>query len=226
MSFSVYIANTESLKEESFFLLAFDQASADRKKRILSLRFEGDKRRSLAVEMLLKKALKDKGLPSLDLHYEYNSHQKPSLAGIHNFYFSFSHSGDYAMCAVSSDEIGCDIEKIKESKMNVARRFFTEEEYLELHNLQSEDERNDLFFRFWTLKESFMKCTGCGMDLSMSAFRISIDQNNRISVLQSTVPGTFSFYEIPSVNGYKAAVCHTGNPCIPSLHFIDLKSLL
>ena len=43
--------------------------------------------------------------------------------------FNRSHSGKYVLFAVSEMEIGCDIEKIKEVKWKLAKRFFSEKEY-------------------------------------------------------------------------------------------------
>ena len=83
------------------------------------------------------------------------------------------------MCAVCMDgrsvegrkvRVGCDVEKIGQLKMNIAMRYFCKEEYGAIKEAGSDEEKTDLFFRYWVLKESFMKATGKGMAPSCKFF--------------------------------------------------------
>ena len=77
---------------------------------------------------------------------------------------NFSHSGQYVMCAVETAgknaAVGCDLEKKGELKLRLAKRFFCPEEYEMILDQDSEEKRTDMFYRYWVLKESFMKATG------------------------------------------------------------------
>ncbi len=68
--------------------------------------------------------------------------------------------------------LGCDIEILQRCNPKIARRFFTGEEYRELEEAGSEQEKSWLFTRYWTRKESVMKLTGLGMALPMDIFDV------------------------------------------------------
>ena len=63
---------------------------------------------SLAAGLLLDYALREYGLRERDMEYRENEHGKPFFKN-NNIKFSLSHSGEYAVCAVSDDEFGIDI---------------------------------------------------------------------------------------------------------------------
>ena len=71
--------------------------------------------------------------------------------------------------------MGCDLEMIGEYREKVAKRFFCGEEYAHIIGTDSEEERKEWFYRYWVLRESFMKATRRGMGLSTRAFRMNWD---------------------------------------------------
>ena len=71
---------------------------------------------------------------------------------------------------------------------------------------KTEKERVEMFYRLWTLKESFIKATGTGMSLPLNEFNIIID-NNIISVEQTSDTRNFCFGEESPCAGYYAAWC-------------------
>ena len=114
--------------------------------------------------------------------------------------------GTKVMCAVSDCDIGCDVEQIIDVDKKIAKRFFFSEEYKALMRCESKDSYNDLFFRYWTLKESFMKATGLGFKLALDEFSISFD-NGSISVKQNFDKKKYYFAEYDLKDGYKYALC-------------------
>lgn len=191
-----------------------DEASDTRRKKVMSYRFMKDRCLSLGAELLLRDALCDFGIDRTEpLEFEYRKNGKPYLCGHDDIFFNLSHSGDYVMCAVSELEVGCDIQKMDKADMRLAERFFTEREYHAIADLPTEEERRDMFYRYWTLKESFMKVTGLGMQLALNAFEILIDDeaasDARVSLTQHVDDHTYSFTEFDSIPGYKAAICRT-----------------
>lgn len=197
-----------------------DKVSDMRKNKAMSYRFMKDRCLSLGAELLLRDALCDFGIDRTEpLEFEYRKNGKPYLSGYDNIFFNLSHSGDYVMCAVSGSEVGCDIQKIDKADMKLAERFFTEREYHVIAELPTEEERTDMFYRYWTLKESFMKVTGLGMQLALDSFEILIGNPDStvkpaadtsdagIMLTQHVDDRTYSFTEYDSIPGYKAAVC-------------------
>lgn len=99
-------------------------------------------------------------------------HGKPRLAApVSKAFFNLSHSGDYILCAVSSQEVGVDIEYRGKARLEVARRFFHPHEARLLQDAPAE-QQSSLFFDYWAAKESYLKYTGDGLSGSMSAFEI------------------------------------------------------
>lgn len=99
-------------------------------------------------------------------------HGKPRLtAPDSEVFFNLSHSGDYILCAVSSQEVGVDIEYRGKARLEVARRFFHPHEARLLQDAPAEQQVS-LFFDYWAAKESYLKYTGDGLSGSMSAFEI------------------------------------------------------
>lgn len=100
------------------------------------------------------------------------SHGKPYVVNAGTpVYFNLSHSGNYIVCALSEREIGVDIEKRRRIKIEVGRRFFHSKEVQQLESLNGA-RQSDLFFRYWSVKESFLKYTGEGLSASLSGFEV------------------------------------------------------
>ena len=207
-STKVYIASTKILEDNSIFEKCYEIVSDERKVKVDRLRFDKDKRLSLAAEILLKKALADHGIFEYEVAYGENG--KPYLAGTPEVKFNLSHSEERVMCVLSDRENGCDVEKVKIANFLMAKHFCTETEYAMIREKEALEEKEDLFFRLWTLKESFLKATGLGMKLSMKDFYFNIEENG-VTVYQKVNGEHYYFKEYDLQDGYKYAVCST-NP--------------
>ncbi len=98
-----------------------------------------------------------------ELSYFYGTNGKPYLKNL-PLYFSLSHSGSMVLCAVSSREIGADIQEIVQgAEMRTANRFFPDAERELLSGCADEAERRRLFFALWTKKEAYGKLNGQGI---------------------------------------------------------------
>ena len=87
-------------------------------------------------------------------------------------YFNLSHSGCKVMCVLGPIPVGCDIEYIKKANAGIAKRFFSakDNELLDEASEYGEQKYRECFYRLWTLKESYIKCTGQGLKCSMDSF--------------------------------------------------------
>ena len=98
---------------------------------------------------------------------------KPSIKNVDKFKYNISHSGIWVVIAISSYEIGVDIEEIsnrREILSNLELLFSKREiEYLRLKSKQNMMER---FAQFWTVKESYLKHKGVGLFRELDSFSV------------------------------------------------------
>ena len=215
----LYAADVTQLEDEKLYAASFEAVSEKRRQKTNRYRFKKDRNLSLGAELLLQYGLKAAGANGLN-DIVYGDSGKPYLKNS-NLFFNLSHSGEYAVCAISQFEVGCDIEKISDRGLKVAKRFFFKDEYENIAAGSTVEEQSDMFFRYWTMKESFMKVTGLGMKLPLDSFRIILSPE--LSVEQSVDDRSYSFKEFQNIPGYKCSVCTAGDCSDAELHIIDLK---
>lgn len=203
ISFKVFYADVAALSEKSVYHAHYAQLPEARRKKTDTLRFEKDRLLSLGAGLLLQQALEDAGLPYTDMCK--GEHGKPYFPAFPAFHFNLSHSGTKVLCAVADRPVGCDTEKVTKANVALAKRFFAPDEY-EALLAQPEGARDVFFFRLWTLKESFLKATGCGLSYPLNAFSLIIDPKS-ISITQKLDAKHYGFYEFALEGGYRCACC-------------------
>ena len=85
--------------------------------------------------------------------------------------FSISHSYETVLLAFGKRPLGADIEYVKEANIKIAKRFFTDEEYIRISE-QEEKAQGDMFCRIWTGKEAVVKAAGGGLILPLNGFSV------------------------------------------------------
>lgn len=149
---------------------AYNFVSKDRQDKIDFYRFEKDKKLSAGAHLLLKKLLSEENITNPLFKTE--KYGKAYISNFENVYFNLSHSGKMVLCAISDREVGVDIEySDPEIDLNIAKLYFYNGEYESIMNSQNPA---DEFFKYWVLKESYMKYTGLGMNLKLDSFEIKI----------------------------------------------------
>jgi len=113
-----------------------------------------------ALRMILGRAT---GAEPAEVAFVFGEHGKPSLPD-GRFFFNASDSGDYVAVALTTEEVGVDIElaRIVRRRDRLARRVCADHE-LEMLARVPEEERDALFLRLWTCKEAALKAVGIGM---------------------------------------------------------------
>jgi 4'-phosphopantetheinyl transferase len=137
---------------------AYPLVSPDRQKKIDFYRFEKDKKLSAGAYLLLKKMLSYENITNP--HFKVEKYGKAYISNNDNIHFNLSHSGKMVLCAISDKEVGADIEYNDSAiDLNIAKNYFYNSEY---DNIMNAKNPSDEFFRYWVLKESYMKYTGLG----------------------------------------------------------------
>ena len=155
---------------------AYELVSKNRQEKIDFYRFDKDKKLSCGAYLLLKKMLSEENI--IKPIFKFEKYGKAYISNYENIYFNLSHSGKMVLCAISDKEVGVDIEYIDpEIDLNIAKHYFYNSEY---ENIMNCENSSDEFFKYWVLKESYMKYTGLGMNLKLDSFEIITNKDIRL----------------------------------------------
>lgn len=199
--------------------------SSDELERAKNFRFSRDRQYFTATRALLRILLGSYVEHDPEkLRFGYGPKQKPFLAsrpGADSVEFNVSHSGSRALLAFTRGlDVGVDIEQIRDLDYDtLALRFFSPAEQKELAALGSagsaSPEKCRRFFHCWTRKEAYIKATGAGLSLPLSAFDVSLRAGTENALLATRPnPGEaklWSLREVAAGEGYEAALCARGN---------------
>jgi 4'-phosphopantetheinyl transferase len=133
----------------------------------------------VATRVLMRKVLAHyTGTQNDSLEFARRAEGKPYLLNS-PLYFNLSHSGEFAALAVTTaGEIGIDIETIRTRNfLAIAERYFHADELKQLA-ARSDAEREQLFFKLWTLKEAFFKATGGGISSGLDKAVFDLGSQN------------------------------------------------
>ena len=133
-------------------------------------RLERNRQKKIRAERIIQKKAQHAAAGLLLFHHfghindlEYNEYGKPYLAD-RSAYISISHSQQWVVLAVSSTEIGADIQVVSPIRPGVLRRCFTDEE----REYIGKDSKR--FTQLWTRREAYAKFTGRGLTAPLSQF--------------------------------------------------------
>ena len=179
--------------------------------------FEKDRRSFIAARAGLRSILAYylKMAPG-DIVFDYLKYGKPILPKHLDVEFNLSHSGTYALIAITKQvEIGVDIEEIlwQDDLLDIARHYFSDSEYEALIQLPK-DEVLRAFYRCWTRKESIIKLLGTGLQLPLNSFVVSLDKDEEFKLLScdwdKRSHREWTFYSLPIGSSYMAALALEG----------------
>lgn len=210
MDTGIYYGDTSQLEDRALYEALYSLMPASRRAKADRYVFPSDKRLCVGAYSLLLYALRSKGIDGFG-EPETHFNRKPYFPSLPDVHFNLSHSGSFAVCVVSDFEAGCDVEKISPKHLGVARRALSKPEQ-DFLDSASQGDRLSLFFRLWTLKESFMKATGLGFRLVMKDFSVLPDSDGKMSVsfddTDGIIPtGSYSFFESDAIPGYGFSWC-------------------
>jgi 4'-phosphopantetheinyl transferase len=88
--------------------------------------------------------------------------------------FNIAHTDGLVMCGIGNaghQSVGIDVERLnRRTDPELAQRYFSEPEVRFLREIESDSARQIAFLRIWTLKESFIKALGTGLQTPLADF--------------------------------------------------------
>jgi phosphopantetheinyl transferase len=171
----VWFQETESL-DPAALALAGQVLSQEEQIQRDRFMFPEDQRDYAAAHNLLRRSL-SKHAPARHpsgWHFEKNAFGKPYLAGSDDetpaTEFSLSHTRGFVACAISLARVGIDVERARQhiDYENIAQSNFSHQEIRALEELPA-IARMTRVLELWTLKEAFLKATGCGLSAPLDS---------------------------------------------------------
>ena len=128
-----------------------------------------------------------------------------------NLKFNLSHSQNYALYVMSlNNSVGVDLECISSTTdvVSLAKRFFSPSEFAVIESA-SPEQQQQLFFRYWTCKEAYLKATGTGLrDLQKVEISLTAEQPAELNI--SDISSEWSLLEIQPFSNCAATVAVRG----------------
>lgn len=215
LSDDVHIWKIDLNQPESQLQLFRESLSSDEISRAERFYFPEHRQRFIAGRGSLRAILgRYLGVEPVQVEFEYQHRGKPVLAAKFadsGLLFNLSHSQNLGLFGVSYQRlIGVDLEYIRPMSdlENLAKRFFLPSEYEVIKFLPSE-QKQQVFFRYWTCKEAYLKATGDGL-VQLEQIEINLTPTAPAQLL---VPGNWILQELVPANNFAAAVV-VANSCI------------
>lgn len=189
----------------------------DERARFNKFKFERDRLLFLATRALVRTVLSNYiDVPPSDWRFVYDKYGKPHVstpATSESIFFSLTNTPGLVICAVSHvyDQIGVDAEWLERPGdiAALADHYFSPLEVQALRALPSAQQR-DRFFRYWTLKESYLKARGLGLSLPLNQFSFLLDDGSEIHVVFESrltdSPTQWSFVQFTIGSSYIVAL--------------------
>ena len=143
---------------------ALKEISEQRREQALKFKYEQGQRLCVLAYLLLKQALREGYGITENPVFEYNEHGKPSIVGHSEIYFNLSHCKEAAICVVSNQPVGVDVEGIREYRESLVNYTMNDEE---ITLIKSAENHAAAFIHLWTMKEATTKLIGTGISNDM-----------------------------------------------------------
>ncbi|XP_068121070.1 L-aminoadipate-semialdehyde dehydrogenase-phosphopantetheinyl transferase [Hyperolius riggenbachi] len=170
------------------WLLCASCVQPEEKHRIGQFMFTRDVKAAMAGRLLMRKLIAEKlHVPWDKIRLDRTAKGKPFLASpfppeLPKFNFNVSHQGEYAVLAAEPElQVGVDIMKTDlpgsgstEEFFRLMHRQFTDREWHSIKGMDGSWAQLDMFYRHWTLKESFIKAIGVGLGFNLQRIEFEV----------------------------------------------------
>ncbi|QDT13217.1 4'-phosphopantetheinyl transferase family protein [Planctomycetes bacterium K23_9] len=165
---------------------------------------------------MARRLLGDEAVTPNEIQFAHAVHGKPYVVrpDAAKQPFNVAHTDGLVMCCVGQDRhelVGVDVERLgRRTDPELAQRYFSQPEIDFLQSKPEGEVRRDSFLRIWTLKESFIKAIGTGLQTPLADFAfVDIDSDQpRIELLNPKLQSDMSwqFFSIEPRQGFIGAV--------------------
>lgn len=169
----LYAVNVQESMQENNFEELLLYITSEKANRISKYRYMADAYRTLLGELLIRYAVCQKsGCNNNEIII--SSKGKPYLIYPAKIFFNISHSGNWVIGAIADAPLGIDIEYIKKERdyKEIICRFYTDIERQYIMSDPNEDVQIERFHQIWTLKESYIKADGRGLNIPLKSFGV------------------------------------------------------
>lgn len=133
------------------------------------------------------------------------AHGKPYLREYPQIQFNISHCMGLAVLAIGDCSVGIDVEYVRPYREPLLKRVLSAAELRQME-AAGEAGREELFFRFWTLKESYVKAVGCGITVPLQDISFQIGDDGGITCEKTG----WKFRQWILAGGYVLSACVSG----------------
>ncbi|QOT00488.1 4'-phosphopantetheinyl transferase superfamily protein [Brevibacterium sp. JNUCC-42] len=223
--FALHIST--ELAEDTFNHL-LHHVSPEKREKIIRFRRREDAYRGLLADLLVRYILSEyHHIPKEEILFKHNEYGKPYLPNHTTCYVNLSHSGEWVVCGTGSMLVGIDVEQQKTIDLEIAKNYFSQQEYMDLLAKSEGEEQLSYFYDLWTLKESYIKAVGKGLSIPLSSFSVRKNENNTIDFSKDTPSRTnwfFKQYQLAS--HYPLSVCSASNLFAEEIVMIRMDELI
>ncbi len=180
--------------------------------------FAQDRHRYLVTRALVRTTLsRYVDIPPESWTFTANAYGRPTVSNpdppARRISFNLSHTRRLVVLAVADDfTVGVDTEDTlaRTAPLEIAERFFAPEEVAALCALPLA-EQPERFFRYWTLKESYIKARGMGLSIPLDQFAFDFPSSGGIRIALQPVlqdaADNWCFWQLRIKPGHMIAVC-------------------
>jgi 4'-phosphopantetheinyl transferase len=213
----LYFSYPEHISDPGLLCCYESLLSADERARMARFHFARNRHQYLVTRALIRTSL-SAYYPIEPAAWQFgkNRYGKPEISypdANLTIRFNLSHTLGLTVCAIAHHhDIGVDVEDSQRStraSFSSLGSYFTEQEIEDLGKV-SEDQQQQRFFDYWTLKESYIKARGGGLSIPLSKFSFRFQANKLMGFsvhpdLQDDAE-CWQFWRIPLADRYRIAL--------------------
>ncbi len=163
---------------------------------------------ALAFEML-EQSLRDQyGISLSEEVVALGKYGKPYLHDHPEIQFSISHCRRGVALSLGACRTGIDLEIIRHYDADLAKKILSPTEYEYLNHSENP---NLTFFQFWTLKESYLKALGTGLQFALNRISFTFEDNHTIRCNRKIG----HFQRLDDIPGFAVSVCNLEHRICP-----------
>ena len=156
--------------------------------RIAKFRYRVDMMSSTVGRLLLRGfAASVLGLANTETQFTRTERGRPVLVqNTRGWDYNVSHAGDWVVLAAAEGcRVGADVMRTRDTRVDrleeffgLMRKQFTDQEWLAIRGgcEDSSEQKLERFFRHWTLKESYVKTVGTGLNIDLRTLNFKVEE--------------------------------------------------